>query len=251
MDGRMKDEDKKILKRALAQFDEADTVDEENLTEALSDLEFVTGIGHWSEEDKVERAGRPTLTINRMPQFVRQVTGDIRRTNPAIKIIAGDNAATEEMAEIIGGLTRSIEQACDASSIYERAAESAASCGIGHWRIRADYEDGNSFDQTIFIESIPNPFAVRWDAAAKDPTRKDARYCFIVEPMPTEEFKREYPKDCTFTWTSDEAAAKCHCSKKTVKPIMKKLEKLGAITLLQEGKPGQHSNRAALYRREV
>ena len=63
--------------------------------------------------------------------------------------------------------------------------------------------------------------------------------------------KREYPKDCTFTWSSDEAAAKCHCSKKNVKPIMKKLEKLGAITLLQEGKPGKHSNRAALYRREV
>jgi len=32
---------------------------------------------------------------------------------------------------------------------------------------------------------------------------------------------------------------------------MKKLEKLGAITLLQEGKPGKHSSRAALYRREV
>ena len=63
--------------------------------------------------------------------------------------------------------------------------------------------------------------------------------------------KREYPKDCTLTWSSDEAAAKCYCSKKNVKPIMTNLEKLGAITLLQEGKPGKHSNRAALYRREV
>ena len=63
--------------------------------------------------------------------------------------------------------------------------------------------------------------------------------------------KREYPKGYTFTWSSDEAAARCHCSKKNVKPIMKKLEKLGAITLLQEGKPGKHSNRAALYRRDV
>jgi hypothetical protein len=63
--------------------------------------------------------------------------------------------------------------------------------------------------------------------------------------------KREYPKGDTFTWPTAKAAKICHCSKQDVKPIMKKLEKLGAITLLQEGKPGKHSSRAALYRREV
>jgi len=63
--------------------------------------------------------------------------------------------------------------------------------------------------------------------------------------------KREYPKGDTFTWPTAKAAKICHCSKQDVKPIMKKLEKLGAIKMLQTGKPGQHSNRAALYRREI
>jgi len=63
--------------------------------------------------------------------------------------------------------------------------------------------------------------------------------------------KREYPKGDTFTWPSAKAAKICHCSKQDIKPIMKKLEKLGAITLIQAGKAGKNSSRAALYRREV
>ena len=63
--------------------------------------------------------------------------------------------------------------------------------------------------------------------------------------------KREYPKGDTFTWPSAKAAKVCHCSKQDIKPIMKKLEKLGAITLIQAGKAGKNSSRAALYRREI
>ena len=63
--------------------------------------------------------------------------------------------------------------------------------------------------------------------------------------------KREYPKGDTFTWTTKEAASKCGCSKTNVAPIMKKLEKLGAITLIQAGKAGANSTRAALYRRDA
>ena len=53
--------------------------------------------------------------------------------------------------------------------------------------------------------------------------------------------KREYPKGDTFTWSTAKAAKICHCSKQDVKPIMKKLEKLGAITLIQAGKAGKNS----------
>ena len=63
--------------------------------------------------------------------------------------------------------------------------------------------------------------------------------------------KRECPKGDTFTWPSAKAAKICHCSKQDVKPIMKTLEKLGAVSLIQAGKAGKNSSRAALYRREI
>src|SRR5210317_1804529 len=63
--------------------------------------------------------------------------------------------------------------------------------------------------------------------------------------------KRRYPKNDTFVWTNKIAAKEAHCSKSNVKTIMKKLEKLGAITCIQKGKTGSYSRRANLYRREV
>ena len=63
--------------------------------------------------------------------------------------------------------------------------------------------------------------------------------------------KREYQKGDTFARATAKAAKICQCSKQDVKPIMEKLEKLGAIKLLQTGKRGAHSSRAALYVREA
>ena len=63
--------------------------------------------------------------------------------------------------------------------------------------------------------------------------------------------KRRYPKNDTFVWTNEIAAKEAHCSKSSVKAIMRKLEKLGAITCIQKGKSGSYTKRANLYRREV
>ena len=63
--------------------------------------------------------------------------------------------------------------------------------------------------------------------------------------------KREYPKGDTLAWPTTLAFERCGCSRSDVGPIMQKLEKLGAVTLIQKGKAGKHSGRAAIYRREV
>ena len=63
--------------------------------------------------------------------------------------------------------------------------------------------------------------------------------------------KRQIVKKDTFAWTNALAAKEAHCSKGDVKAIMKKLEKLGAITCIQKGKSGSFTRRANLYRREV
>lgn len=189
----MKDDD--IIHEARERVDAAMSADLINREEAETDLRFAAG-DHWDEDDRRERelAKKPVITINAMSQFVRQVTGQIRDLNPAIRVMPADGSATKEIAEINEGLIRHIEYQCDAADVYEGAAESAAQCGIGHWRIRTDYVPGLSFDQEILIERIHNPFAVIWDPCAKDPTRKDAQYCFILDEMKREEFKKAYPK---------------------------------------------------------
>lgn len=184
-----------IIKKARKCMSLAIEADRGNREEALDDLRFVTGEQQWPDEVLREYAndGRPALTINRLPRFVRQVTGDIRKLNPAVRVLAADNAATDDTAQIMAGLIRQIEQESDASSIYEMAAESAAQCGIGSFRILTEYENENSFDQVIRLEPITNPLSVYWDPAARKSTRADADYCFITDQMSVEDFKAAYP----------------------------------------------------------
>lgn len=183
-----------IIKAAVERMKEAVEADRENREEALDDLEKLAG-RQWPETIKTAREGanRPCLTINRLPQFVRQVTGDIRNMNPAVNIIPGDTDASPEVAEIIEGLVRQIQYRSNASAVFEAAAENAAQCGMGFFRIRADYEDDQSFNQEILIERIHNPFSVYCDPAAKMPTREDQDWCFVSEKMALAKFRREYP----------------------------------------------------------
>jgi len=194
-----------ILEAARARLREAQDCEQPHIDRAVTDLSFATGEGQWLETDRRQREtdGKPTLTFNAAPQFIRRITGQIRQLNPAVKVSASDSAATKDVAEIYEGIFREIESRCDAPSIYESAAESAAQCGIGHWRIRTDYVDDLSFDQHILIERVYNPFAVFYDPLAKDPTRKDARYAFVVQDMSRADFKSEYPDAALEDVTSD------------------------------------------------
>lgn len=190
MDGRLNKDD--IIAAAKKRMQEAIDADRDNREEALDDLNNLAG-RQWPENirNSRENDNRPVLTINRLPQFTRQVTGDIRKMDPAINVIPGDEKATDP--ELIEGIVRQIQYDSDASSVYERAGESAASCGMGFFRIRHDYVDDRSFNQKIIIESIHNPFSVYVDPTARMPTREDMDYCFITEAMDHEDFKKAYP----------------------------------------------------------
>ena len=183
-----------ILEAARKRMKEAAEADRENRLEELDDLEKLVG-KQWDEKTRAQREleGKPCLTFNRNPQFVRQVTGDIRRMNPAIKVLPADDNALQETAEIYEGLIRQIEYASDASSVYERAAEQAAASSIGWFRILTRYESEDSFEQECYIKSIRNPLSVYCDPSAEMPTREDANYLFITEQMRKSDFEEAYP----------------------------------------------------------
>lgn len=186
---------KAIVEAARERLAESVRADQSNREHALDDLRMVSG-DQWPDDIREERenAGKLCLTHNQLPQFTRQVTGEIRQLNPAIKIIPGDGDTDEQMADLFEGIIRGIEYASDASTVYEGAAESAANCGVGAFRVLTDYEDEMSFNQVIRIKPIHNPLSVYMDPASREPTREGQRYCFITEMVGEKEFKRLYPK---------------------------------------------------------
>ena len=179
----------------------------ENREEALDDLRFRKG-DQWPDSVKTEReaSGRPCLTINRSPQFIRQVTGDIRMNKPSVKVLPADSGSDPKFAEVYTGLIRHIEQASKAQNVYIRAAESSASCGMGFFRVVTEYSSDDAFDQDIRIKGIKNPFSVLFDPNAVEPTREDAKFCFVVSEIGEEEFKEKYPDANMADFESDEPA---------------------------------------------
>lgn len=149
----------------------------------------------WPENVRASRAtdSRPCLTFNRMGQFTRQVTNDMRMNRPSLRIDpVGD--ADVDTAKIFEGLVRHIQVASNADVAYDCAGESAVGKGWGYFRIITEYLDENSFDQEIKVKRIKNAFTVYYDPDCQEPDYSDAKYCFIVSDIEKDVFKKDYPK---------------------------------------------------------
>lgn len=204
-----KHEDKKsFLQTTLTRYDDALSHDQDNRSEALDDLKFRAG-EQWHPEDKRTREteGRPVITINRMPAFVKQIMGDMRQNRPSIKVRGVDDNSDPELAETLTGLIRNIENESDARVPYMVAADAQVTSGIGHWRVVSKYADDDTFEQDLRIEAIRNPFSVVWDPASSSVTREDAQYCFVIEQMTTDQFDEKFPDAKSETWPSGDEAS--------------------------------------------
>jgi len=136
---------------------------------------------------------RPCLTINKLPQHVRQITNDQRQNRPGGKVIPVDDKADVEVAEIFEGIVRHIEYLSDADVAYDTACENQVAYGEGYIRILTEYCDENSFDQDIRIGRVKNSFSIYMDPTIQDPCGADAQWCFITEDMLKEDYERMFP----------------------------------------------------------
>ncbi len=184
-----------IVKEAREFIEDSWTHDRDNRRDSASDLSFLAG-NQWPDAIRREReaANRPMLTFNRLPQFVRQVTNDIRQAEFSIKVAPEDDGSDPELARIYDGLIRQIQYQSSARHVYAQAAEHQASCGIGWFRICCEYPDDSAFNQEIRIKGIRNPLSVYDDAGAVEPDRSDAMKRAIVEVWPKKAFKAKWPK---------------------------------------------------------
>lgn len=166
----------------------------ENRKDALDDLKFLTG-EQWTPDIKNQREldGRPCLTMNRLPQFVRQVTNEQRQQRPSVQVNPVGDGADTDTAEILQGMVRHIEVNSDAEIAYDTAFETMVGSGWkGYIRICSDYVSDESDEQELQIKRVKNAFNVYSDPAAVEPDECDARFKFVVEDIPIDEYKQQY-----------------------------------------------------------
>jgi hypothetical protein len=171
----------------------------------LDDLRFMAGSPdnqwQWPADVLATRASvqgqtinaRPCLTINKLPQHVRQVTNEQRQNRPTGKVIPADDRADVRVAEIFDGMVRHIEYISDADVAYDTACDNQVTYGEGYIRILTEYAREDSFDQDIKIGRVRNSFSVYMDPAIQDPCGADAEWCFITEDVSKADYERMFP----------------------------------------------------------
>ncbi|GKS86485.1 packaging glycoprotein [Acidovorax sp. SUPP1855] len=195
-----KDDD--LYAQAMKDFEACISSESDNRREALEDLRFARLAQQWPVEVEEQRRqeGRPCLTINRLPTYIRQVVNDARLNKPSIHCHPVDDGGDVKTAEVLNGLIRNIEVISGADIAYDTAIESAVSGGFGYIRVVTDYARDDNFDLDILIKRVANPFTVYGDPDAEAGDGSDWNRAFVTEWMKEPEFKRRWPNADVQGW---------------------------------------------------
>lgn len=194
-----KRESDKILKKASEEFSRCVSWEAASRRRFIDDMRFAEGDSdngyQWPDQIRRDRDTnqKPCLTINKTRQHCLMVINDAKQNKPAIRVRAVGNTATFESAQVCEGIIRYIEYHSNAQTAYDVATETQVKGGIGYWRVCTDYVDERSFDQDIYIRPINNPLSVYLDPDIQQRDGSDARFAFLFDEIPQEQFERENP----------------------------------------------------------
>lgn len=176
------------------QFRTVEEAENQYRTQAVEDLRFRAG-DQWDGAARRQRKneGRPCLTVNRVPQFVRQVTNSMRQNRPSMRVSPVDDRADIKTAEILQGLFRNIEYLSSADIAYDVACDSQVTHGLGYFRFVTQYATPYTFDLDLRILPVRNPLLILMDPARSMPDGSDAKYAFAIDTMKRAQFLRLYP----------------------------------------------------------
>ena len=196
----------KIVRLARERFRDGVKGDEQNRERDEQQRKFYRGKleDQWDAKDLKKRRNRISVAVNRCPQFVKQITGEMRQNKPAIRVLPVDDKTDPKLAEVYSAIIRHIESQSDAHRVYAKAGEQSVIGGIGWFRILTDYLDDMSFDQEIVVKHIRNPLSVVIDPGAIEPTRCDMMWALVTEMIPVKTFEAKYPKAKSQGFDGDE-----------------------------------------------
>lgn len=233
--------DEAIHKAALEVFDLCVLHEADNRAEFKDDLTFARLGEQWPPKVKQQREleGRPCLTVNKMPAFIRQVVNDARQNKPGIVVHPADDEADPDTAEVIEGLIRNIETTSNADVAYDTGLDFAVSAGWGYLRVNTAYSSDDTFEQDIVIEAVPDPLTIYGDPYDNGADSAKWNHAFVVSTMPKEEFEDTYKNADPVDWDNgpyaDIPTAWCDGDLVVVAEYWKRVPTMRQIVALSDG----------------
>ena len=199
-------QDETVMARARADFARAREAMRQDRDAAAEDLRFARLGEQWPEAIRRAREleGRPCLTLNRLPAFIRQVVNEARQNRPAITCHPVDDAADPQTAEVLNGLIRNIEQSSDADVAYDTALDFAVTCGFGVFRINARASETGGEDLDLAIERVADPFSVWGDPDSLAADSSDWDVACVTREMSLAAFRARWPDAEPVDWSMED-----------------------------------------------
>ena len=192
--------DDRIIAEAKRRFKQCEEWESRARKLFLDDIKFDAADSdngyQWPNEIRRNRDidERPCLTINKVRQHNLQIINDAKQNKPRCAVRPVGNGATYDAAQTFEGIFRHIEYISNATVAYDTATSFQVKGGIGYWRVVTDYLGNDNFDQEIFIRRIKDPLSVFLDPDINEVDGSDARFGFVFDDMPMDEFRAAYPK---------------------------------------------------------
>jgi len=184
-----------IVREMLRDYKLSAESEEYNRERAIEAIKFAKG-EQWAPTVLADRTAYnlPSEVYNQIPQFVHQVTNDLRMNMPQTTFVPEEDA-DKEKAEIREDLVRSIQTSSEGEVAYDTAASNAVIGGWGYWRYLTKYENPKTFDQVIQVGWIPNMMSVYDDPNATQQDRLDRCFLVHVYDMTKDDFNDNYDVD--------------------------------------------------------
>jgi hypothetical protein len=137
---------------------------------------------------------KPCLTMNVIRQHNFQIINDAKRNKSEVTVLAAGGGATYESAEVYRSLLSDIQYNSQAQQAYTLAREFQVQGGIGWWRLVTRYVGNDTFDEEVRIEPVIDPLSVYLDPDIKQRNGSDARFAFVFDDVPRDQFREAYPE---------------------------------------------------------
>jgi hypothetical protein len=176
----------------LELFDYAAREWDEVYREGDTDMLYVYG-DPWDPRERQARreVGRQCLCFDELGQYINQRINDIRQNKRAIRIDPQGEGANDRFAALRADIIRTIESQGGIYA-YTTGYENALQRGMGAWAVGKRYKAWDSFEQELYIRSIPNARSVYIDPDYKESAASDMKFAFLITSMSKSTFKSRF-----------------------------------------------------------
>jgi len=149
--------------------------------------------GQWDPYAITKMNGRFRGTFDMCTPIVDQISGEIDQSDFSLNVSPAGGESSMDTAKIYNGLIRNIKNISNFEQASNAASRSNVIGGFDVVEVIQDWVDGNTMDQDLLIQHVPNAVDSVWfDLGSVKQDASDSRWGVKLIAIPTAEYKENH-----------------------------------------------------------